>query len=163
MIKKIIGFMLIVITIWFYATDFINKEVESMAFNIKTGNYTTVYNTAFSTILFDKYSYSKYANNTLAYFYMFAFENVVKQNFQLSEEYCLMAKEKCSIEWLYKEAVSYYCQSNIVEYPAWSYISDNQENFKEKCNFSIQRWNEIKQKGKKAYNLPTLYWLPKIR
>lgn len=142
---------------------YVNKENTSIMFNLKEGDYSNAYNITSSTVLFDKYSYSKYANRTLAYFYMFGIEDVVKQNFQSAEEYCLMAKEKCSIEWLYKEAVSYYCKSNIVEYPAWGFIATNQSGFKQKCDISMQRWNELQKKGDKAYNLPSLYWLPRVR
>ena len=130
---------------------------------MKLGNFEEEYRLANSTILFGEYSYMKYANEVLANYYMFAFEDMVEQDFQKAEAYCLRAHQSCDIEWLYKHAVSYYCGEKLVEYPAYGYKpKDRRVGFEAKCQYSKKRYQEILTLGEKAYSLPSLYWLPRF-
>ncbi len=141
----------------------VHNKTESVASYIKTNNFLNAYNVANSTTLFAKYNYSKKSNYILAYYYMFGIDDIVKQDFNTSEEYCLMAKEQCNIIYLYKEAKSYYCQDKSIEMMAFGYENNNtEEYYKKRCAYSKKRLKEIELLGNSSYKLPILYWIPKF-
>ncbi len=160
MIKKVLVVIVLLIIVYFTLIITVHNEKEPILFYMKTHSYKKAYEIANSMKLFDWYIYSKHANGILAEFYMFEIDNLVKQDFNKAEEYCLIAQKQCDIKWMYKEAVAYYCKNNLVEYPAYGYINKGEKkNYKQKCEYSQKRWKEIKELNDKAYKLPISYWL----
>jgi len=143
-----------------YILVIVHDKVEPIAGHIKAERYKKAYDIALSTTILKKFNYSKTSNKLLSYFYMFEIDNIVQQNFNKAEEYCYMAKEMCSLEYLYKEAISYYCGNDLVEYPAYGYEPKNKINFNKKCTQSQKNLTKIKTLQRNNYKNKILYWLP---
>jgi hypothetical protein len=164
--KKVLFLILFLIMtfIYFLLVILVHNKIEPIASYIKTNSFLDAYNIANSTTLFGKYNYSKTSNYVLAHYYMFGIDNIVKQDFNRSEEYCLMAKEQCNITYLYKEAKSYYCQDKSIEIMAFGYENNKTEEYnKKRCTYSKKRLKEIELLEDSYYKLPiVLYWMPKF-
>lgn len=163
-IKKSLVIIILLCFIVVYLIIYVHDKTEPIAACMKTGDYQGAYTIAVSTTLFDTYNYSRKSNTTLASYYMYEIDHIVKQDFNISEDYCLMAKELCNIEYLYKEAVAFYCEDDSMEHPAYGYEDNGtKSNYKARCIYSKKRLKEIEVLGNEAYSLPLYYWLPRFR